>query len=87
MITPRWRRASATCAVLAAGAAMLLWPAMLNGYPLLFSDTGAFLSQGLDWFMVWDKPWIYGPVLGWSSLEITLWLPAVLQALLLSWLL
>ncbi len=69
------------------GVALLLWPALLNGYPLLFSDTGAFLSQGLDWFMVWDKPWVYGPMLGLASLRLTLWLPAIAQTLLLSWLL
>ena len=27
------------------GGALLLWPAALNGYPLVFSDTGAFLAQ------------------------------------------
>ncbi len=79
-------RLSALSAIIA-GAALLLWPAMVNRYPLLFSDTGAFLSQGLEWFMVWDKPWVYGPVLGWLSLRQTLWLPAIAQGLLLSWLL
>jgi len=91
MTGPGWRAKAGTLAApgmtIVAGAAALLWPAVLNGYPLLFSDTGAFLSQGLDWFMVWDKPWIYGPGLGWSSLKLTLWLPAIAQALLLSWLL
>lgn len=68
------------------GAAVLLWPAFANGYPLLFSDTGAFLAQLLAPFMIWDKPWVYGPVLAVLSLKITLWLPALAQAVLVSWL-
>ena len=74
-------------AAILAGVALLLWPAIWNGYPLLFSDTGAFLAQLLDWFMVFDKPWIYGPVLGLTSLWFSLWLPAIAQCLLVSWLL
>ena len=74
-------------AAILTGAVLLLWPAVWNGYPLLFSDTGAFLSQLLDGFMVFDKPWIYGPVLGLVSLELSLWLPAIAQCILVSWLL
>ncbi|MSP30127.1 MAG: hypothetical protein EXR09_06675 [Acetobacteraceae bacterium] len=76
-----------TLAAIAVGAALMLWPAVVNGYPLVFSDTGAFLSQALNWIMIWDKPWIYGPVLGWMSLTQSLWLPAIAQAVLVSWLL
>ncbi len=59
----------------------------MNGYPLLFSDTGTFLAQLLGPLMGWDKPWIYGPVLALVSLRLTLWLPALAQGLLVSWLL
>jgi len=67
------------------GGAVLIWPAFVNGYPLLFSDTGAFMVQALSLFMVWDKPWVYGPVLVPVSLLLTLWLPAIAQGLVLSW--
>lgn len=67
------------------GGGLLVWPAIANGYPLLFSDTGAFLAQLLVPFMVWDKPYVYGPVLAVVSLKLTLWLPALAQGLLLSW--
>ena len=70
-----------------AGAALLLWPAILNGYPLLFSDTGAFLHQTLGPLMIWDKPWIYGPFLHLFHWQVSLWLPAAAQALVVSWLL
>lgn len=70
-----------------AGAALLLWPAFLNGYPLLFSDSGAFLHQTLGPLMIWDKPWIYGPFLHLFHWRITLWGPVLAQGVILSWLL
>jgi hypothetical protein len=70
-----------------AGGALLLWPALLNGYPLLFSDTGAFLHQTLGPLMIWDKPWIYGPFLHAFHWQVTLWGPAAAQGLIVSWLL
>lgn len=74
-------------AAIAAGAVLLLWPALLNGYPLVFSDTGAFLAQTIMGWPVWDKPFVYGPLLHALHWRVTLWLPAAAQALLLSWLL
>lgn len=71
----------------AGGALLLLWPAFLNGYPLVFSDTGAFLEQTAAAFPVWDKPMVYGPLLHAFHWRATLWGPAAAQALLLSWLL
>jgi hypothetical protein len=70
-----------------AGAVLLLWPAFANGYPILFSDTHAFLVQASQPRMVWDKPSIYGPFLLALHGRTTLWLPAVAQGLLLSHLL
>ena len=72
------------CAI-AIGGVFLIWPALANGYPLLFSDTGSFMEQLLKPFMIWDKPWIYGPVIVALSLKLTLWLPVVAQSLLASW--
>ena len=66
------------------GAALLVWPALLNGYPILFSDTGGLLDMGLAGDMGWDKPWVYGPFLGLTSLGLTLWGPVAAQGLLLS---
>lgn len=83
---PRPRIVAAATA-LPAGAALLLWPAALNGYPLVFSDTGAFLAQTVLGWAVWDKPFVYGPALHAFHWRLTLWLPALAQGLLLSWLL
>jgi hypothetical protein len=70
-----------------AGAVLLLWPAYVNGYPILFTDTHAFLVQASQPRTVWDKPAIYGPFLLALHGRTTLWLPAAAQALLLSQLL
>ena len=70
-----------------AGALLLAWPALLNGFPVVFSDTHAFLVQGGAPQMVWDKPFVFGPVLALLHLRLTLWLPLAAQVLVLSHLL
>lgn len=80
---PFWEAAVAVLA----GAGFLLWPALLNTYPILFSDTHAFLVQAGEPRMVWDKPFVYGPFLRLLHGRATLWLPAVAQTLILSHLL
>ena len=77
---------NAAAAVLAGGL-LLVWPALLNGYPLLFSDTGAFLHQTLGPLMIWDKPWVYGPLLHLFHWRQSLWAPLLAQGVALSWLL
>jgi hypothetical protein len=67
-----------------AGALMLVWPALLAGYPLVFSDTGAFLHQTLGPLMIWDKPWIYGPLMHLFHWRISLWPVVLVQGLMLS---
>ena len=79
---PRWVGALAV----GCGALLLVWPALRNGYPLVFSDTGPLLEMGLEPSIGWDKPWIYGPFLA-LSLGVTLWLPLAAQALLVSFVL
>ena len=66
------------------GAILLIWPALVNGYPLVFSDTGGFLEQALMPDMGWDKPWIYGPFLTPFHGRVTLWPAVVMQGTLLS---
>ncbi|MCR0981649.1 hypothetical protein [Roseomonas populi] len=70
-----------------AGGLMLCWPAILNGYPLLFSDSGAFLHQTLGPLMLWDKPWIYGPLAFLFHWHRSLWPVVIAQGLMLSHLL
>lgn len=78
-----------SAAAVAAGGAMLLWPAFFSGYPLVFSDTASFLEQtsAAAASPVWDKPVVYGPLLHAFHWRWSVWPAAAAQALLLSWLL
>lgn len=76
----------AALAVLA-GAGLLIWPAIVNRYPILFSDTGGLLEMGLLPSMGWDKPFVYGPLIAALSLHLTLWLSVIAQGALLSYIL
>ena len=74
-------------AAIIAGAALLAWPALLNGYPLLFIDSVSYLGHTLFPEWPWDKTAAYGPFLhlfhwGWS-----LWPALAGQVLVLSHLL
>lgn len=73
--------------VILLGALPFVWPALWNGYPLVYSDTNVFIYQPTPGFFNWDKPFIYGPwmllVHGWQSL----WGVAAAQAILVSQLL
>ncbi|MFN8983358.1 MAG: hypothetical protein ACK5X9_12655 [Alphaproteobacteria bacterium] len=69
------------------GAALLIWPAIFNSYPLLFSDSGGFLHQTLGPLMLWDKPYVYGPFLHAFHWRISLWGPVIAQGVVLSHLL
>ncbi|WP_343893191.1 hypothetical protein [Craurococcus roseus] len=80
------RTARAVAAILGGGA-MLLWPAWLNGYPLVFVDTASFLHQTAAFPPVWDKPFVYGPLLHAFHWRSSLWPAAAAQTVLLSWLL
>lgn len=73
-----------------AGGLLLIWPAFLNRYPIIFSDSGAFLAQTVEPLMIWDKPWIYGPFAWIFHQHVTLWGTVVAQGLIpshLVWLL
>ncbi len=67
-----------------AGGILLIWPALLNGYPLLFSDSGAFLAQTVVPLMIWDKPWIYGPFAWVFHQHVSLWGSILAQGVIVS---
>lgn len=76
--------AGANLAAVLLSALLFLYPALLNHYPLVFSDTGGFLEQALLPDIGWDKPWIYGPFLTPFHARLTLWPAAYAQCLILS---
>ncbi len=59
------------------GALLLTWPALLNGYPLVFIDTVSYLNHTTLPEAPWDKTLVYGPFLHLFHWQVTLW-PAVL---------
>ena len=66
---------------------MLLWPAILNGYPLLFGDTGVYIKDGIDLHVSWPRPLFYGLFMLPLHLRITTWPVVVAQALITSFVL
>jgi hypothetical protein len=71
----RGRISGATLTVLSVvvSAGLLLWPALLNGYPLLFGDTGVYLTDGIRLHMSWPRPLFYGLFMWPFHLERTVW--------------
>jgi hypothetical protein len=63
-------------------AAVLLWPALWNGYPLVFADTGTYLSQAIERYLAWDRPVFYSLFLFPLHMTLTTWPAIVAQALL-----
>jgi hypothetical protein len=68
-------------------ATLLIWPALWNGWPLVFSDTA-------DYLWIWTTPGLrsirppaYGWLIGPLHLGRTLWPVIAAQALLIAWLL
>ncbi|MBB5690152.1 hypothetical protein FHS88_002285 [Roseomonas alkaliterrae] len=67
--------------VILAGALLLGWPIVLNGYPLVFIDTVSYLGQTLIPEWPWDKTPAYGAALHLFHWGVSLW-PALLAQLL-----
>lgn len=69
------------------GALLLLWPALRNGFPLVFYDSVAHLSTAATFHAVPDRPPSYGLFLTLGEVFGSIWVPVALQALLTSLLL
>ena len=65
-----------------AAAALLLGPAIWNGYPIVFADTGTYLSQAIHRYAGWDRPVFYSVFMLPLHQTVTLWPVIVTQALL-----
>ena len=78
-----WSDMRALLAILA-GALALMWPAFWNGYPILYSDTNAFMVQGILNFFIWDKPFVYGPWMSLFHWQYSLWPVLLAQAAMVS---
>lgn len=80
------KRASALLIIF--GALPMLIPAFVNGYPIVYSDTGTYLSAGFELTTPFDRPMIYGLFLWLTSFGgLTLWTVIYFQSLIVSYLL
>jgi hypothetical protein len=59
--------------------------AFVNGFPLVYSDTGTYINSGFENEVPIDRPILYGLFLRHISLKTTLWLPVYFQALMTAW--
>jgi hypothetical protein len=80
----RTERRASNVALIALSATILLWPALWNGYPLVFADTGTYLSQAIERYAGWDRPIFYSLFLLPLHLTLTTWPVIAAQALLVA---
>lgn len=69
------------------GALVLCLPALWNGFPLVYSDTGAYLATAFEGKVPLARPTGYGLFIRYTSLGGHVWLPVIAQALLMAGLL
>ncbi len=60
----------------------LIWPALYNGYPLVYSDSGTYLNSGFKDVLPIDRPVTYGYLVRHISMEHSLWFVILVQAIL-----
>ncbi len=71
-----------------AGCLFMMWPAFVNGYPLIYSDTSTFIHSAFELQPPMDRPITYGLFIRLTSLNgLTMWTVLFSQSLILSWLL
>src|ERR1700744_3952666 len=63
-------------------AVLFLGVAFWNGFPLMFYDTGAYMAQGLGGVLLVERSPVYSLLLPVSGAWLSMWLVAVVQALL-----
>jgi hypothetical protein len=69
------------------GALFLAIPALYNSYPLVTSDSGAYISNGYELQVPLDRPLAYSVFVRVASMNISMWGVVLAQALIISFLL
>jgi hypothetical protein len=65
--------------------AALLWPALWNGFPIVFYDTGGYLARPFEATLVMGRSALYGSFLA-LGIKHDFWPNIVVQAVLVAWL-
>ena len=60
----------------------LVWPALWNGYPIVFADTGTYLSQATHHYLGWDRPVFYSMFMWPLHLGLSTWPVILVQSCL-----
>lgn len=68
-------------------ASLLLWPAVWNGYPIVFADTGTYLRQAIHHYAGWDRPVFYSVFMLPLHATVTVWPVVAVQALITAYVL
>lgn len=69
------------------GAILLMIPAFINGYPIVYSDTGTYLASAFLLETPFDRPITYGLFIRLASVNgMSLWGVIFLQSWIISWL-
>src|SRR4051794_17330328 len=68
-----WRGAGADRAIVMLLAAIMLSPALWNGYPLVHSDTGTYVDSAFTGDVPSDRPVFYGLFLAATLVRLTPW--------------
>ncbi len=55
---------------------------LYNGFPIVTSDTGAYINMGFEFRIPYDRPPYYGLFIRLSSLWTSLWYPVVIQCMI-----
>jgi hypothetical protein len=63
----------------------LLWPALWNGFPIVFYDTGGYLVRVFDRDLGFGRSAIYGAFLA-AGIPLKLWVNVAVQAAMIAWL-
>jgi len=69
------------------GAIIIMTPTFYNGFPLVFADTGTYISSGMQLFVPGDRPILYGLFIRLFNFSFSLWLVIFVQCLILSYVL
>ncbi|MCK6453943.1 MAG: hypothetical protein L6R19_24270 [Alphaproteobacteria bacterium] len=78
-------RAAAVAALYAVSTLVLLLPALWNGFPFMFYDTGAFIEQALTSKFIAERSVFYAWFIAAFQPNLSLWPVAVAQAFMTVW--
>jgi hypothetical protein len=82
IVSKKFNKYSLVCIILIIGVVVLLLPAFINHYPLLFSDVGTYIYSGFSNIVPKDRPIFYGLFVRYASFGKSLWFVVIAQAII-----